>query len=126
MVKVFFDVEIGGEPAGRIQITLFDEAVPRTAENFRCSFLFRLFYIFTFVSCRALCTGEKGFGYKGSSFHRIIPGFMIQGGDFVKGDGTGSKSIYGDKFAGVLHVFNLRRLLITLPFLLNLLKMRAL
>ena len=89
--RCFFDVEFNGHPVGRIIFELFNELCPRTCENFR-----------------SLCTGEKGVGsttgkklyYKASPFHRVIKGFIVQGGDFTNGDGTGGESIYGGCYDG--------------------------
>lgn len=82
--RVFFDMAADGKALGRIVMELRADVVPRTAENFR-----------------ALCTGEKGqdLHFKGSIFHRVIPQFMCQGGDFTRHNGTGGRSIYGEKFA---------------------------
>ncbi|WP_030757996.1 peptidylprolyl isomerase [Streptomyces griseus] len=80
--NVFFDITVNGDPIGRIVFNLFDDVVPQTARNFR-----------------ELATGQNGFGYEGSGFHRVIPAFMLQGGDFTNHNGTGGKSIYGEKFA---------------------------
>ena len=80
--KVFFDMQIGDDKPGRIVMQIRKDVVPKTAQNFI-----------------ELCTGKPGFGYKGCPFHRVIPGFMCQGGDFTNMNGTGGKSIYGEKFA---------------------------
>src|SRR3954469_14658968 len=80
--NVFFEVSADNKVLGRIEFKLFDDVVPKTAQNFR-----------------ELATGQHGFGYAGSAFHRVIPQFMLQGGDFTRGDGTGGKSIFGEKFA---------------------------
>ncbi|KAK1224879.1 cyclophilin peptidyl-prolyl cis-trans isomerase Cyp2 [Marasmius sp. AFHP31] len=78
----YFDISIDGSPAGRVVFKLYDDVVPKTARNFR-----------------ELATGQNGYGYQDSIFHRVIPQFMLQGGDFTKHNGTGGKSIYGEKFA---------------------------
>ncbi|KAE8268636.1 hypothetical protein A4X09_0g3701 [Tilletia walkeri] len=82
MSNVFFDITKNGSPFGRIVFKLYDDVVPKTARNFR-----------------ELCTGQNGYGYASSGFHRIIPDFMLQGGDFTRHNGTGGRSIYGEKFA---------------------------
>ncbi|KAJ2748429.1 hypothetical protein IWQ56_007467, partial [Coemansia nantahalensis] len=79
--RVFLEIAIDGKPNGRVEIELRSDVVPRTAANFR-----------------ALCTGEKGFGLRGCPIHRVVPGFMLQGGDFTNGNGTGGRSVYGPAF----------------------------
>lgn len=81
MSRVYMDISIGGIAKGRLEFELYNGVVPKTANNFR-----------------ALCTGENGYGYKGTKFHRVVPGFVAQGGDFTRGNGTGGYSIYGEKF----------------------------
>ncbi|KAG4975238.1 hypothetical protein JHK87_032059 [Glycine soja] len=111
--KVYFDIQIHGKLAGRIVMGLYGNTVPKTAENFRalCTVGINLDMYNSLGSKnykfeQHLISGEKGVGrsgkslhYKGSTFHRIIPSFMVQGGDFTRGDGRGGESIYGDKFA---------------------------
>ena len=80
--RVYFDITLDGVAAGRVVMQLRKDVVPKTAENFR-----------------QLCTNQPGYGYEGCTFHRVIPDFMCQGGDFTAGNGTGGKSIYGAKFA---------------------------
>ncbi|KAN0111759.1 cyclophilin [Russula decolorans] len=80
--NVYFDISINGGAPKRVIFKLYDDVVPKTARNFR-----------------ELATGQHGFGYRGSTFHRVIPNFMLQGGDFTRHNGTGGKSIYGEKFA---------------------------
>jgi cyclophilin family peptidyl-prolyl cis-trans isomerase len=94
--KVFMDVRVDGFGTGRLVFELFDQDLPKTCENFKC-----------------LCSGEKGYGYDKSVFHRIIPGFMAQGGDFTNHNGTGGKSIYGPRFddEGFTHKHDARGLL---------------
>lgn len=109
LTKVFFDVTADGNPVGRIIMELRPDVVPKTAENFRalCTGEKGNISIFLYSShLSLLCTNLSftnffllGFGFKGSVFHRVIPNFMLQGGDFTKGNGTGGKSIYGEKFA---------------------------
>ncbi|KAH9020035.1 peptidyl-prolyl cis-trans isomerase Cpr7 [Lactarius pseudohatsudake] len=102
----YFDISIAGQPAGRVVFQLYNDLVPRTADNFR-----------------ALCTGEKGVGisgkplwFKDSGFHRVIKKFMIQGGDFTAGNGTGGESIYGEKFEDEAFPADVKH---TTPFLLS-------
>ncbi|KEI39112.1 uncharacterized protein L969DRAFT_88566 [Mixia osmundae IAM 14324] len=97
MSNVFFEITHNNSPLGRVEFKLYDDVVPKTTKNFR-----------------ELCTGGQGYGYQGSSFHRVIPQFMLQGGDFTRGNGTGGKSIYGEKFAD--ENFNLKH---TKPGLLS-------
>lgn len=100
--KVYFDIQHGDEEIGRVVLGLYGKTVPKVSSAMLLTIRFWSIADATFrqtaENFRALATGEKGYGYEGSNFHRVIKQFMIQGGDFTKGDGTGGKSIYGNKF----------------------------